>query len=67
MKEIINIIEGIQNEIISKLEKQEIRPNKIKVKNIINDYISNILVNMENDDIIIYGLCEEYKNNKDVY
>lgn len=67
MKYIIELIEGIQKDVISKLEKQEIKPNKIKVKNMINDYISKYLTELSIDDIIINGLCEEYKNNKDIY
>jgi len=66
-KNINESIEGIQKDIIIKLEKQGIRPHKIKVKTMVNDYLSNIIVNLSNDDILINGLCEEYKINKDLY
>jgi len=66
-KNIIELIEGIQKDIIGKLEKQGIMPHKTKIKTMINHYISNIVVNLSNDDILINGLCEEYKNNKDLY
>jgi len=66
-KNITESIEGIQKDIISKLEKQGVRPHKTKLKNMVNDYISNIIVNLSNDDILINGLCEEYKVNKDLY
>jgi len=66
-KNIIEFIEGVQKDIISKLEKQGVRPHKTKVKNMVNDYISNIIINLSNDEILINGLCEEYKINKDLY
>ena len=66
-KNIVEFIEDIQKDIIRRLEKQGGKSQKGKVKNMVNDYMSNIIVNIFNDEILMYGLCEEYKNNIDVY
>jgi len=66
-KNIVEFIEDIQKDIIRRLEKQGVKSQKGKVKNMVNDYMSNIIVNIFNDEILMYGLCEEYKNNIDVY
>lgn len=61
---------AIQNKIISEFEKQRLPIkgiNKIKVRNMVNEYIDNILTELYHDDIVIYGLCEEFKKNKDIY
>jgi hypothetical protein len=57
----------IVNEVIRKLNKQNIYPTVTEIKSLVSAYILNILVEIENNDIVIYGLCEEFKNNKDVY
>jgi hypothetical protein len=64
------LITGINNEVIRKLDNQGLYSHKkdfYKTGRMINNYIEQILINIQNDDIIINGLCEEYKNNKDVY
>lgn len=59
-------IEYAVNAIIStvklELKKENIHINEIELKENVEAYLENILVEIQNDDIIIFGLAKEYKN-----
>lgn len=67
MADIKNVVEGIQNDVIRRLEHMGEAVSKTKIKNLVNDYVEQALIAMSNDDVVIYGLCMEYQKNKNIY
>ena len=56
-QEMQDIYKRVENNIL----KDRTYVNKVQLKEIVFEYIRNILTEMSNDDIIIYGLSKEYE------